>query len=633
MATVRELVTKIVFQTDKNSFKTAEKSIEKLKTSLNALGKTAKTSGDSANGVLRNMIASGQQAGNTIQTAMNSARASIDRVKQSALQASSAMNTVRGSAGQVRVTPSPVPTPQPKQTRFTGANIATAGATAAVAGAAITAPLVNAVDDAKEFEYAMSRVQAVTNSSVETMKLLTEQARALGRSTEFNAKQVADAQYYLGLAGWKTEAILAATPHLLQLAIAGGTDLARAADIISDDMTAMGIAIDKSGKSVQKFADVFASTMSNSNTTIEMMGETMKFAGTIAGTLGYSMEDVALAIGLMANNGTKASEAGTALRAMMTRLAAPPKEAAEAFAQIAQETGILISPIDKLTGKVKPLREVFIQMRTALNQYDEVQRVAFGRKIAGMYGTAGFNAIVKSTDADFAKLVNAIDNADGASAKMAKTMQDNLRGSLIATKSAAYDLNVEIGNALTPSLRGASGLLTTVLNGATDLAKEFPVLTSAVATFGGILGGLLVALGAIGIAVGGVMTLAGAFGVAVSAPIVAGIMAIIAVISLIVANIDKIKKKWNELKPAAEAPLKFIKDMVMAILNPLGALVGLLDRARTGFANLVANAESGAVQKYNSIVNNQTNNVTVSSAKEAGTYVAEAYPSEFAWND
>ena len=627
MATVRELVTKIVFQTDKNSLKTAEKSIEKLKTSLNALGKTAKTSGDSANGVLRNMIASGQQAGNTIQTAMNNARASIDRMKQSALQASSAMNTVRGSAGQVRVTPAPTPN-QPKQSRFTGANIATAGATAAVAGAAITAPLVNAVDDAKEFEYAMSRVQAVTNSSVETMKLLTEQARALGRSTEYNAKQVADAQYYLGLAGWKTEAILAATPHLLQLAIAGGTDLARAADIISDDMTAMGIAIDKSGKSVQKFADVFASTMSNSNTTIEMMGETMKFAGTIAGTLGYSMEDVALAIGLMANNGTKASEAGTALRAMMTRLAAPPKEAAEAFAQIAQETGILISPIDKLTGKVKPLREVFIQMRTALKQYDEVQRVAFGRKIAGMYGTAGFNAIVKSTDADFAKLVNAIDNADGASAKMAKTMQDNLRGSLIATKSAAYDLNVEIGNALTPSLRGASGLLTTVLNGATDLAKEFPVLTSAVATFGGILGGLLVALGAIGIAVGGVMTLAGAFGVAVSAPIVAGIMAIIAVISLIVANIDKIKKKWNELKPAAEAPLKFIKDMVMAILNPLGALVGLLDRARTGFANLVANAESGAIQKYNSIVNNQTNNVTVSSAKEAGTYVAEAYPSE-----
>ena len=485
-----------------------------------------------------------------------------------------------------------------------------------VAGTAITAPLVNAVDDAKDFEYAMKRVQAVTQADEEALKKLSEQARMLGRATEFNAKQVADAQYYLGLAGWKTNEILSATPSLLRLSIAGGTDLARVADIISDDMTAMGIAIDKDGKSVQRFADIFASTMSNSNTNIEMMGETMKYAGTIAGTLGYKMEDVALAIGLMANNGTKASEAGTALRAMMTRLSAPPKETAEAFAQISQETGIMISPIDELTGKVKPLREVFIQMRNALKNYDEVQRVAFGKKIAGMYGTAGFNAIVKSTDEDFNKLVNAIDNADGASERMANTMQDNLRGSLIATKSAMYDLNVEVGKSMTPALRNATGGLTGMLNGATDLAKTFPRLTSAVSVFGGIVGGLLVGLGAIGIAVGGIITLAGAFGATVSAPIVAGVLAVVAVVSALIANFDLVKTKINEVGVYAKKPLSVIKGLIDAILNPLDTLCSLLDRAKTGFANLIANAESGALQRYNSIVQNQNNTFNLSNKDE-----------------
>ena len=141
MATVRELVTKILFKTDKNSLKQAEKSIEKLKSSLGGLGKTAKASGDSANGVMRNLISSGQQAGNTIQTAMNQARKSIEGVKQSALQTSSALNTVRGSASQVKVNPAQAGNrnPQPKQkSKMTGADIATAGATAMVAG---TAPL------------------------------------------------------------------------------------------------------------------------------------------------------------------------------------------------------------------------------------------------------------------------------------------------------------------------------------------------------------------------------------------------------------------------------------------------------------------------------------------------------------
>ena len=619
MATVRELVTKILFKTDKNSLKQAEKSINKLKNTLESVGKTAKTSGDATATTLRNVVNAGQQAGSAIKTSMEQARLSIEGVKQSALQTSSALNTVRGSASQVKVNPAQAGNrnPQPKQkSKMTGADIATAGATAMVAGTAITAPLVNAVDDAKDFEYAMKRVQSVTNATNEDLAKLDEQARMLGRATEFNAKQVADAQYYLGVAGWKTNQILAVTPSLLQLSIAGGTDLARVADIISDDMTAMGIAIDKDGKSAKRFADIFASTMTNSNTNLEMMGETMKYAGSVAGTFGYRMEDVALAIGLMANSGIKASEAGTALRSIMTRLATQPKEVAGAIAKVGAETGIVISPIDEATGKVKSLRDVFVDLRKALKGYNEVERVALGKQFAGMYGTAGFNAIINASDEDFTKLMGAIENCDGASERMANTMQDNLRGSLIATQSAMYDLNVEVGKSMTPALRNATGGLTGMLNGVTDLAKEFPRLTSSVSLFGGILGGLLVGLGAIGIAVGGVITLAGAFGVTVSAPIVAGVLAVVAVVSALIANFDLVKTKINEVGVYAKKPLSVIKGLIDAILNPLDTLCSLLDRAKTGFANLIANAESGALQRYNSIVQNQNNTFNLSNKDE-----------------
>ena len=634
MATVRELVTKILFKTDKNSLKQAEKSIDKLKDTLESVGKTAKTSGDATATTLRNVVNAGQQAGSAIKTSMEQARQSIEGVKQSALQTSSALHTVRGSASNVKVVaPTPVAQQSTQKKKLTGGDVATAGATAMAAGAAITAPLVNAVNDAKDFEYAMSKVQAVTGADAQTMQKLAEQARALGRATEFNAKQAAEAQYYLGLAGWKQEAILAATPNLLRLAIAGGTDLARTADIISDDMTAMGIAVDAEGKSVQRFSDIFAATMSNSNTTIEMMGETMKYAGTTAGTLGYSMEDVALAIGLMANNGTKASEAGTALRAIMTRLAAPPKEAAEAFAQIAKETGIMISPIDELTGKVKPLRQVFTDLRNAMKGYNEVERVEFGKKIAGMYGTAGFNAIVKSTDADFNKLMGAIDNADGASERMANTMQNNLRGSLIATQSAMYDLNVELGKSMTPALRGVSGALTDVLNGVTRFANANPRLTSTIAIFVGIVGGALVVLGALGIAIGGIITLAGAFGATVGAPIVAAVLAIIGVIAAAIANLDTIEAKFNELKTAADGPLNYIKGLLDMLIHPLDTICGLLDRAKAGFDNLIAKAESGAIEKYQRRMAEYNQNNTFYLSDKDGLQPAMASTNEFFRDD
>lgn len=633
MATVRELVTKILFKTDKNSLKQAEKSIEDIKKSLENVGKSAKTTGDmtkaamrdimasgnTTTATLKNMMQTGKETGNAIKSAMEGARASIDRVKGSAMQASAGLKTARAVVQQ------PVINKQNNQGQSKLARagkIAAGSASVLAVGAAVTSPLKQAVDDAAEFEYAMSKVQAVTGADAQTMQKLAEQARALGRATEFNAKQAAEAQYYLGLAGWKQEAILAATPNLLRLAIAGGTDLARTADIISDDMTAMGIAVDAEGKSVQRFSDIFAATMSNSNTTIEMMGETMKYAGSVAGTFGYRMEDVALAIGLMANSGVKASEAGTALRSIMTRLATQPKEVAGAIAKVGAETGIVISPIDKATGKVKSLRDVFVDLRKALKGYNKVERVALGKQFAGMYGTAGFNAIINASDEDFNKLVNAIDNADGASERMSNTMQNNLRGSMIATSSAAYDLNVELGKSMTPALREGNSALTRFLNGLTSLANEYPRVTSALTIFAGIAGGLLVVLGTVGLAVAAIAAGATAVGVAISGPVVAAIVGIIAVIAILLANIDTIKAKFNELKTAADGPLNFIKGLLDMLIHPLDTICGLLDSAKAGFDNLIANAESGAMQKYANYMATQNNTFNLASEKQLAPAMA-----------
>ena len=177
---------------------------------------------------------------------------------------------------------------------------------------------------------------------------------------------------------------------------------------------------------------------------------------------------------------------------------------------------------------------------------------------------------------------------------------------------------------MTPALRGVSGALTDVLNGVTKFANENPRLTSTIAVFAGIVGVGLVALGALGIAIGGIITLAGAFGATVGAPVVAAVLAIIGVISACIANLDTIKAKFGELKAAATAPLNFIKGLINAIIHPLDTLVGLLDKARVGFSNLIANAESGAAQRYANYTANQTNNFNLTSERQLAPAMASA---------
>jgi len=277
------------------------------------------------------------------------------------------------------------------------------GRLGAVAGAATVAaaPLVGAVTVAANFEQAMSKVQAITNASNEDMKKLNATAQELGAKTQFSASQAAEAMSYLGMAGWKTEQIIGGMPGLLDLAAASGTDLATTADIVSDDLTAFGMSANEAGR----MADVMAAASTNANTNVEMMGQTFKYAGAVAGAMGYKLEDVAVATGLMANAGIKADQAGTSLRSIMTRLAAPTKESGNAMDQL----GISITNAD---GTIKPFAETMNDLRAKFKGMTKEQQASYAKMLAGQEAMSGLLAVVNASDEDYAKLRSGQNGSD-----------------------------------------------------------------------------------------------------------------------------------------------------------------------------------------------------------------------------
>lgn len=249
----------------------------------------------------------------------------------------------------------------------------------------------------KEFDSSMSQVQAVSGATGKEIEQLRDKAKEMGANTKFSASEAADAFNYMAMAGWKTEDMLNGIDGILALAAAGNTDLATTSDIVTDALTAFGKTAGDSGR----LANIMAAASSNANTNIEMMGGTFKYVAPVAGALGYSMEDVAVATGLMANAGIKAEQGGTALRSILTRLASPPKEAAMAMDAL----GISITNAD---GTMKPLSTVMDILRNRFNGLSESQQAQMAKALAGQEAMSGLLAIVNSAPADVDKLTQAV---------------------------------------------------------------------------------------------------------------------------------------------------------------------------------------------------------------------------------
>lgn len=304
---------------------------------------------------------------------------------------------------------------------------------ATAAGAGAVAAGTAAINAGKSFEAGMSEVQAISGASGKDLEALTDKAKEMGATTKFSATQASEGLKYMAMAGWNSQQMISGLPGVMNLAASSGEDLGTVSDIVTDALTAMGLKASDSAH----FADVLATAASSSNTNVAMMGETFKYAAPLAGTLGYNVEDLSQAIGLMANAGIKGSQSGTSLRSILTRLASPPSDAAKAM----EKYGITLKNSD---GSMKSLMEVMENMRDSLQGLPKDEKAAAASAIGGQEAMSGLLAIVDASESNFDTLANAIDNASGAAQEQADVINDNLQGALYELGSAAESAGIEL---------------------------------------------------------------------------------------------------------------------------------------------------------------------------------------------
>lgn len=316
-----------------------------------------------------------------------------------------------------------------------------------------------------EFHSTMSTVEALSGATEEEMAALTAQAKELGATTAFTATQAGEAMSYMGMAGWSAEQMLAGMPGVLSLAAASGEDLGRVSDIVTDSMTAFGL----TAKDTSRYADILAATATNANTNVSMMGETFKVVAPLAGSLGYDVEDVAIATGILANSGVKASEAGTSLRGILTRLAKPTKESSDAMDALG------ISLTDD-SGRMYTFMEIMEQMRDSFSGLTEEEKAFYAAELAGQRGMTGLLTIVNAAEGDFATLSDKITNCSGAAEKMAQVKLDNLQGQMTLLNSATDALKTTIGEAYDNEFQGLAKFATEMVTNINAFLTKHPVL-------------------------------------------------------------------------------------------------------------------------------------------------------------
>ena len=453
-----------------------------------------------------------------------------------------------------------------------------------------TVPIVGmgvaAVKTAADFESGMSKVQSISGASGKNMGKLTEKAKEMGAKTKFSASESADAFSYMAMAGWKTKDMLKGIEGTMYLAGATGEDLAQTSDIVTDSLSAFGL----KAKDTNRFVNVLAKTASSSNTDVGKMGESFKYVAPAAGALGYSVEDTAKALGLMANSGIKASQAGTSLNSWLTRMAKPTKESQAAMDKLG------ISLTDK-KGKMKSFGQITKETRTAFAGLTKSEKAQYAAMLAGKTGMSGLLAVVNSSDKDFNKLSKSIDNSSGAAKKMYDVANNNLKGVITVLKSTIESIAITFGQKLMPIVKKGTNYiqkLANKFNSLSDSQVETIIKTAAIVAVVGpaitIFGGLVTKIGTT-ISMFGTLgktfkTLnkAEKIGKIVS---LSGGIAVVALIALIAAGIA-LYKNWDKVVAKAKQLGKWIQ----SIFSKCGLDVGsFVKGAKSKFTEFVAKVQ------------------------------------------
>jgi phage-related minor tail protein len=548
--------------------------IEETKKKLDAEKQAAK---DAADALARGDISSEQYATLTAEVAKTTKE--LEKLEKQAKQSASVLGDQFKAAGE--------------KISKVGDKITGVGeALMPISGAAV-AGFTAAIKTTADFESQMSKVEALSGSTAEQMTELEAKAREMGASTKFSATEAGQAFEYMALAGWKAEDMTAGISGIMSLAAASGEDLATVSDIVTDALTAFGQSAEDAGH----FADVLAAASSNANTTVSMMGESFKYVAPLAGSLGYSVDDVAIALGLMANSGIKASQAGTSLRTILTNLASPSDKVAKAMelvgvsledgegnmlsfrdvlTQLREGFGQIKIPMDEFQKSVEELDRQLEAGEVTQEGYDEslleLMDRAYGAEgamkaqaaaaIGGQRGLSALLAMVNASDADLEKLTTAIDGSAGSAQTMAEVMQDNLAGQLTILMSQLQELAISIGETLMPSIMGIvekiqgfvdwlnsldEGTKKTIVNIGLFIAALGPVLTvvgkltSGIGGIVKIIGTLMpVIVGTVIPAIGGVIAALAPF-----LPVIIAIGAAIAAIIVVIKNWDAIVESFK----------------------------------------------------------------------------------------
>ena len=378
----------------------------------------------------------------------------------------------------------------------------------------LTLPIVGigtaSVSAAASFEEAMSEVQALTGATGSEFDALSEQAQELGASTRYSATEASNAMSELASAGFTTSEIMSAMPGLLDLAASGNVDLATAAGIASSTLRGFGLEASETAH----VSDVLAEAAARTNAGITDTGEAMKYIAPVASAMGISIEEVTAAIGLLSNAGIQGGQAGTVLRSALSRLASPSAEAAELMGQLG------FNAYDA-QGKMLPLKDIIGNLETATAGLTDEQKQNAIVTIFGQEAMSGMLALTAAGPAQLEELTNSLENCDGSASKMAKTMQNNLKGKVTELKSALEGAGIAIGEKLIPALTNGVKKITEVVSAFNNLDEgtqksivKFGLVAAAIGPVVTIAGKLVTGFGKLITIINGLSTAIGGVGIA-----------------------------------------------------------------------------------------------------------------------
>ena len=441
---------------------------------------TLKTAQEQANEALKNGTISQEQY-DGLQREIIETESQLKRLEEQADRSSVALQKIAATG---------------EKWQTAGDKIADAGKKLLPVTGVVTAAGTAAVKTAADFEASMSKVSAVSGATGADLDALSAKAREMGSKTKFSASEAAEAMNYMAMAGWKTEDMLSGIEGVMNLAAASGEDLAATSDIVTDALTAFGLTAKDSGH----FADVLAAASSNANTNVSMMGETFKYCAPIAGSLGFSVEDTAEAIGLMANAGIKSTQAGTSLRTVMTSLSGDVKICGSAIGEVTVATA-------NADGSMRDLSDILADCRAAFAGLTESEKASAAESLVGKNAMSGFLALMDAGEGDINKLSGAINDCDGAAEKMADTMNDNLEGQFTILKSALEELAISFGQLLIPALRDVVQWLQGFVGFLNSLPEGVKKTIVVIALVAAALGPVLIIVGKVISSIGTTMTI------------------------------------------------------------------------------------------------------------------------------